>query len=111
VTSGQTRTATSGASGTYQYTKILVPAGATQLKVTLTGPSCGALGLMCNPDLDLYVGNGSKPTTSSNSGSSASTGNSESVTVANPAANYWYIGVYVYSGSKSASYTVTATVS
>ena len=111
LTSGQARTATSGASGSYQYTKILVPAGATKLTVTLTGPKCSALGLACNPDLDLYLGNASKPTTSSNNGSSASTGNSETVTVANPAANYWYVGVYVYSGSKSASYTVTATVS
>ena len=110
VTSGQARTASSGAAGSYQYTKILVPAGKSQLKVAMTGPSCGTLGLSCNPDLDLYVGNGVKPTTTTNNGSSASTGNSETITVASPAAAYWYIGVYVYSGTKAGSYTVTATL-
>jgi hypothetical protein len=111
VTSGQARTATSGASGSYQYTKVLVPAGARQLKVTMTGPSCGTLGLSCNPDLDLYLKAGAKPTTSVSDGASAAAGSSESITVTNPAAAYWYIGVYVYSGTKSGSYTVTATVS
>jgi hypothetical protein len=111
VTSGQARTATSGASGSYQYTKILVPAGTSQLRVAMTGPSCGALGLMCNPDLDLYVKAGAKPTTSVYDASSATSSNSETVTVTSPAAAYWYIGVYVYSGSKSGSYTVTATLS
>ena len=110
VTSGQARTATSGASGSYQYTKILVPAGTSQLKVTMTGPSCGTLGLMCNPDLDLYVKAGAKPTTSVYDGSSATSSNSETVTVTSPAAAYWFIGVYVYSGSKAGSYTVTATL-
>jgi hypothetical protein len=111
VTSGQARTATSGAAGSYQYTKILVPAGTSQLKVAMTGPSCGMLGLSCNPDLDLYVKNGAKPTTSSYDGSSAATTNSETVTITSPAAAYWYLGVYVYSGTKAGSYTVTATVS
>ena len=110
VTSGQARTATNGASGSYQYTKILVPAGTSQLRVAMTGPSCGTLGLMCNPDLDLYVKAGAKPTTSTYDGSSAATTNTETVTITSPAAAYWYIGVYVYSGSKSASYTVTATL-
>ncbi|MDX6217720.1 MAG: hypothetical protein QOG99_3304 [Frankiales bacterium] len=110
VTSGQARTASSGAAGSYQYTKILVPAGKSQLKVAMTGPSCGTLGLSCNPDLDLYVKAGAKPTTAVNDGSSASTGNTETVTVTSPAAAYWYIGVYVYSGTKAGSYTVTATL-
>ena len=62
-------------------------------------------------DLDLYVKNGARPTTASSDGASAAAGSTESITVTNPAAAYWYIGVYVYSGSKSGSYTVTATVS
>jgi hypothetical protein len=111
VTSGQARTATSGAAGSYQYTKVLVPAGRSQLKVAMTGPACGTLGLSCNPDLDLYLKAGAKPTTSVNDGSSAATTNSETVTITSPAAAYWYIGVYVYSGTKAGTYTVTATVS
>jgi hypothetical protein len=110
VTSGQARTATSGAAGSYQYTKVLVPAGKSQLKVAMTGPACGTLGLSCNPDLDLYLKAGAKPTTSVNDGSSAATTNSETVTITSPAAAYWYIGVYVYSGTKAGSYTVTATI-
>ena len=110
MTSGQARTATSGAAGSYQYTKVLVPAGKSQLKVAMTGPACGTLGLSCNPDLDLYLKAGAKPTTSVNDGSSAATTNSETVTITSPAAAYWYIGVYVYSGTKAGSYTVTATI-
>jgi hypothetical protein len=109
--SGTPRTGTSAASGGYSYTKVLVPAGKSQLKVTLSGPSCGTLGLSCNPDLDLYVGNGTKPTTASNNGASAASGSTETITVTSPAAAYWYVGVYTYSGTKTASYTVTATVS
>ncbi|MCW2600844.1 MAG: hypothetical protein JWM02_2673 [Frankiales bacterium] len=111
LTSGTPRTATSAAAGGYSYSKILVPAGKSQLKVTLNGPSCGTLGLSCNPDLDLYAKAGAKPTTVSNDASSATSSNTETVTVTSPAAAYWYIGVYTYSGTKTASYTVTATIS
>ena len=110
LTSGTPRTGTSAASGGYSYSKILVPAGKSQLKVTLTGPSCGTLGLSCNPDLDLYAKAGVKPTTTSSDASSATSSNSETVTVTSPAAAYWYIGVYTYSGTTTASYTVTATL-
>ncbi len=111
LTSGTPWTGTSAASGGYSYTKIQVPAGKSQLKVTLTGPSCGTLGLSCDPDLDLYAKAGAKPTTAVYDAASATSSNSETVTVTSPAAAYWYIGVYTYSGTKTASYTVTATVS
>ncbi|MCU1594389.1 MAG: hypothetical protein JWO12_1781 [Frankiales bacterium] len=111
LTSGTPRTGTSAPSGGYSYAKVLVPAGKSQLKITLSGPSCGTLGLSCNPDLDLYTKAGAKPTTTVNDGSSAASGSTETITVASPTAAYWYVGVYTYSGSKTASYTVTATVS
>ncbi len=110
LTSGQAKTGTSAATGGYSYTKILVPAGRSQLKVTLTGPACGTFGLSCNPDLDLYVKSGAKPTTGANDASSATNSNSETVTVTSPTAAYWYVGVHTYSGTKSGSYTVTATL-
>jgi len=97
--------------GAFSYTKILVPAGKTQLQVVLTGPSCGTLGLQCNPDLDLYLKAGAKPTTTVYDGSSATSSNSETVTISSPTAAYWYVGVYTYSGTKAATYSVKATVS
>ena len=111
LTSGTPKTGTSAATGGYSYTKILVPAGKSQLKVAMSGPSCGTLNLSCNPDLDLYLKAGAKPTTTVSDGSSASTGNAETVTITSPAAAYWYVGVYTYSGTTTAGYTVTATVS
>jgi hypothetical protein len=109
LTSGTAKTGTSAASGGYVYYKVDVPSGASQLRVTLTGPACGLLS--CNPDLDLLLGNGFKPTTASKTASSETGSNNENVTVSAPGANYWYVGVYTYSGSKTASFTVTATVS
>jgi hypothetical protein len=111
LTSGTPKTGTSAAKGGYSYSKVLVPAGKSQLKITLSGPSCGTLGLSCNPDLDLYTKAGAKPTTTVNDGSSAASGSTETITVTSPAAAYWYVGVYTYSGTSTASYTVTATVS
>jgi hypothetical protein len=111
LASGTPWTGTSTATGGYSYSKILVPAGKSQLKVTLTGPSCGTLGLSCNPDLDLYAKAGAKPTTAIYDAASATSSNTETITVTSPAAAYWYVGVYTYSGTKTASYTVTATIS
>jgi PKD repeat protein len=105
VAQGATSSATSG---TWQYWKIQVPTGKTQLKVDLTSTqSCGLLG--CNPDLDLYVRQGARPTTSTYNCAPLGGTSTESCTLANPAAAYWYVGVYVYSGSASLSYTVKAT--
>jgi hypothetical protein len=111
LTSGVAYTGTSAASGGWSYTKIAVPAGTSKLTTVLTGPSCGTLGLSCNPDLDLYLKASAKPTTTVYDGSSATGSNSETVTINSPTAAYWYVGVYTYSGTKTASYTVKATVS
>src|SRR5581483_4083320 len=104
LSNGVAKSGTSGASGTWQYYKIQVPAGKTQLKVDLASTqSCGLLS--CNPDLDLYVRQGAKPTTSAYDCSPQSGTSTESCTISGPAANWWYVGVYVYSGSASLSYT------
>jgi hypothetical protein len=103
------KSGTSAAKGGYVYYKVLVPAGATKLALNLTGPSCPLTG--CNPDIDLLTKTGSKPTTASKTASSETGSNTENVTVTNPAAAYWYVGVYTYSGTKSGAFTVKATVS
>jgi subtilisin family serine protease len=60
LTNGVARSDTNGASGTWKYYKIQVPAGRPSLVVDLTGAACSLTG--CNPDLDLYVRQGAKPT-------------------------------------------------
>jgi subtilisin family serine protease len=111
LTSGVARSDTNGGVGTWKYYKIQVPAGKAQLKVDLAGTASCPLFGSCNPDLDVFVRKGVKPTTATyNCKSDGSTAN-ESCTVANPGADWWYVGVYVYSGSSSINYTIKATVS
>lgn len=98
---------TNGASGTWKYYKIQVPAGRSQLKVDLAGAACSLTG--CNPDLDLYVQRGAKPTASAYACRHYTAATSGSCTIANPGADWWYVGVHVYSGTQSKSYSVTAT--
>jgi PKD repeat protein len=108
--SGVPAHATSGAKGTWQYWKIQVPSGASQLQVNLaSNETCGLLS--CNPDLDLYVRQGARPTTGTYDCASLSSTSNESCTITSPAAAWWYVGIYVYSGTKALAYTVTATVS
>ena len=107
LTDGTPATATNGASGSWRYFKVQVPAGTSSLSVVLDGRCTGWWS--CNPDLDLFVRQGSRPTTSAFACRSQSSDATESCTVANPAAGWWYVGVYVYSGgSTQISYTVTA---
>jgi len=108
LSNGATTSATSGATGTWQYYKISVPSGKSKLDVVIDGPSCGLLG--CSADLDLYVKRAAKPTASSYDCRPYQSGSDETCSFTNPAADWWYIGVYVYSGS-SVAYTVKATYS
>jgi hypothetical protein len=103
------KSGTSAASGGYVYYKISVPSGATKLTLNLTGPSCSIIS--CNPDIDLLTKLGAKPTTTSKDASSETGSNTENVTVTNPGAGYWYVGIYTYSGTKTGTFTVKATVS
>ena len=109
LSSGVARSGTNAAAGQFVYYKIAVPAGASRLTVALTGPACGLLG--CSPDLDLFARRGAKPTTTLRDASAETGSNSETVTINSPAADYYYIGVYTYSGSAGSSFTVRATVS
>jgi subtilisin family serine protease len=106
LTNGATRSDTNGAQGTWKYYKISVPAGRPSLRVDLTGAACGLLS--CNPDLDLYVAQGAKPTETSYTCRVFTGSSSGTCTVSNPASGWWYVGVHVYSGAASKSYTVRA---
>jgi Zn-dependent metalloprotease len=77
----------SGTAGAYVNYKITVPSGQTSLVVTTTGGT---------GDCDLYVKNGSAATSSNYDGSSAGSTTAETVTITNPAAADYYIGLYGY---------------
>jgi PKD repeat protein len=108
LTSGVATSGSAPATGAFKYYKVAIPAGASQVKLDLTGPACGLLS--CNPDLDLYGRNGAKPTTTTYNCSSATGSNTETCTITSPPAGYVYVGVYKYSGSSSGNFTVKATV-
>ncbi|HEX6421153.1 MAG TPA: S8 family peptidase [Acidimicrobiales bacterium] len=109
LTNGVPMSDTNGATGTWRYYKIQVPAGAASLDVVLAG-TCTPWWFWCNPDLDLYVRQGAPPTTSAYACRSTSSTANESCRVASPAAGWWYVGVYVYGGGGTRiTYTVTAT--
>jgi subtilisin family serine protease len=110
LTSGVARSDSISGAGSWKYFKILVPSGKTSLATVLdANQSCGLLG--CNPDLDLYVRQGAKPTTSAYTCRGYTGSSDESCMVSNPVATWYYIGVHVYAGSSSLSYTIRSTAS
>jgi len=112
LSNGVATQATSAASaGSWQYYKIQVPTGKTSLVVNLTSSQSCQLIFGCNPDLDLYVRSGAKPTTGTYNGAGTGSTSTETVTISNPGAAYWYVGVYVYSGNQSLNYSIKATYS
>ncbi|MBI4264110.1 MAG: PPC domain-containing protein [Acidobacteria bacterium] len=64
-----------------------MPAGRSQLTVSLTGGS---------GDADLYVRYGQQPTTGSYDCRPYVGGNNETCTANNPTSGYWYIMIYAY---------------
>ena len=109
LTNGVATSDTTGASGTWKYYKVQVPAGKSNLNVVLDGPACGLLS--CPADLDLYVKRAAKPTLTSYDCRPYTSTSDESCSIGNPAADWWYVGVYVYSGSAGKAYTITAAYS
>jgi subtilisin family serine protease len=106
LSNGVAKTAYNGIKGTWQYYKIQVPAGRPQLQVVLDGAACS---LLCNPDLDLYVRRGARPTAAAFDCSPQGGTADEVCTLPNPVGDWWYVGVYNYSGNNSKAYTITAT--
>lgn len=75
----------STATGNYDYLYINLPAGTAQLQITTSG---GA------GNCDLYYNKTTWATTAAYTQRSTATGNTESITVANPPAGYSYISLY-----------------
>jgi serine protease len=93
--------------GSNAYYKIQVPSGSSQLKVEMTGPSCGLLS--CSVDADLYTRFAARPTDSAYDCRPFTTGNAETCTHASPATGWWYVRVNGYSGSGTVSIKATIT--
>ena len=89
LTSGTNVTSISGtgARGTTRLYKIVVPAGATSLSISLSGGT---------GDVDLFIKQGAVPTNTDYDCSSENGGNSENCTVANPAAGTWFVMLYLW---------------
>lgn len=81
----------------YKHYTFNVPAGSTKLTITTTGGS---------GDGDLYARKASQPTTSLWDFRSWAVGNTETITVNNPASGTWYIAMYGYSAASG--YTIKA---
>jgi len=93
-------TGISGAASSAQYWTIEVPAGATDLNITMSGGS---------GDADLYVRRGSAPTTSSYDCRPYRAGNNESCTFAAPTAGTWHVMVRGYSTFSGVTLTASYT--
>ncbi|QRN98801.1 M4 family metallopeptidase [Archangium violaceum] len=91
LTSGVESAQYSGASASWKCFTLDVPAGKTSVVFTQTGKT-GTSG-----DADLYVKQGSQPTTSSYACRPYLSGNNETCTISAPAAGTWYACSYGYS--------------
>lgn len=85
-------------SKSWNYYTVDVPAGATQLAVSTSGG---------RGDVDLYISLGSTPTTGSLG--SAGSNNNESISITNPGAGTWEIGIYGYRKSSGITLDVCFT--
>lgn len=92
----QSLTGLSGARNSFTHRSVTVPAGALSLSVVVTGGS---------GDADLYVRQGSQPTTGSYNCRPYQSGNAEFCTINAPAAGTWYVSLRGYSAYSGASLT------
>ena len=100
LTSGVPVTGISGIDGSERLYRIVVPAGATRLTVTTTGPG---------DDVDLYVKGGAAPTPSVYECASETLSSDETCIVDGPAPGEWFILLTAWSDYSGV--TLTATVS
>lgn len=98
LTNGTPVTGLSGATGSWQYFKLTVPSGQTSLAIA-TSSGTG--------DVDIYVKLGAQPTSTTYDYRSIVSGNNDSVTVTNPAAGDWYIGLFGYAAYSGVTLTAT----
>ena len=82
----------------WTYYTIDVPAGMATLDFAMSGGS---------GDADMYIRRGSQPTSATYDCRPYKSGNTESCSFTNPAADTWHIGVYGYSAASGVSLDVT----
>jgi hypothetical protein len=100
LSNGVAVTNLSGATGSWAYYKITVPASQTSLVITISGGT---------GDCDLYVKRGAQPTSSVWDYRPYLSGNAESVSVTNPVAGDWYIGLNAYAAYSGVTLKATYT--
>lgn len=105
ISSGQSVNVAVSTSNADTYFKIAVPAGATQLQVVMTGPSCGLLS--CAVDADLSTRSSARPTDTVYACRPNTGGNNETCSHSSPGQGYWYIRVKRYSGSGTVNVRAT----
>jgi secreted trypsin-like serine protease len=88
----------SGSSGTWKHFPITVPSGASTLTVNQSGGT---------GDADLYVRQGSQPTTTAYNCRPYKSGNTETCTLNSPAAGTWYVSIRAYSSYSGVSLVAT----
>jgi hypothetical protein len=88
----------SGSTGTWKHYPITVPAGATSLTVKQFNGT---------GDADLYVRQGSQPTSTAYNCRPYLSGNTETCTINAPASGTWYVSVYAYAAYSGLSLTAT----
>jgi serine protease len=99
LNNGQSVTNISGATGSWTYYKISVPAGVTSMNINMTGIGPG--------DADMYIRFGALPTLSKFDIRPYLTGSNESVSISNPPAGDFYIGINGYAGFSGVSLTAS----
>ena len=104
LTSGVAVTNISASANNNRMYKINVPAGATRLLITTSGPGG-------NMDVDLYVKRGTAPTTSSidDDCDSENEFTTETCDLSNPAAGDWYIMLRAWTAYSGVTLTATVT--
>ena len=103
---GVRRTAESGGAGSWDYYSINVKRGTRNLRAKLSGPDCRMPS--CDPDLDLYVRRGKKPSFNAFTCRPRLVGSNERCKVSKPRKGKWFIGVYVYDATTATQYAVSA---
>ena len=94
------RTGLGDTAGDWQYFSLAVPTGQTSLTILMSGGT---------GDADLYVKLGAQPGASSYDQRPYLDGNAESVSISNPAAGTYYIGINAYQAYASVSLKATYT--
>ncbi|MFD7728981.1 M9 family metallopeptidase [Kitasatospora phosalacinea] len=96
---GCSRKDAAAAAGDYSYFYLWVPAGTANLTVSSSGGTGNA---------DLYYNGATWATTGANTAKSTNSGNTETLTVANPAEGWNYVSLYAAGNQPFSGVTVTA---